>query len=123
VLAVNFQSIAHAGRREPKLTPRNAALYAQRLRAAPTATTGKVTLRFDPFGWPLCDECRAHWDDEHDRLNDSFRAVFLADPDPKQFLPVRRAYFTAFHDGGHVKNDDWDAVDEADPTPYWEIGR
>jgi hypothetical protein len=75
-----------------------------------------VSLRFDPFGTPLCDECRRHWGREHDRLNDSFRAVLLADSD-LPFGPVRDAYFTAFHNGGHVKNDDWDAVDAAENRP------
>jgi hypothetical protein len=51
---------------------------------------------------------------EHDRLRDSWRAI-IASGEPLK--PVKDAYFTAFHDGGHVKNDDWDAVDAADPRP------
>jgi len=73
-----------------------------------------VTLDFDPFGTPLCDECMKHWANERDRLDNSFRdAIATGLP----FKPIKLAYFTAFHDGGHVKNDDWDAVDAADPTP------
>ena len=73
-----------------------------------------MTLHFDPLSRPLCDECSAHWEHEHDRLNDSFRELFLSlDQDTREFLRVRRSYFRAFHDGGHVKNADWDAVDLA----------
>lgn len=73
-----------------------------------------MELHFDPFGTPLCAECRRHWGREGDRLDDSFRAVIASGED---FGEVKRAYFRAFHEGGHTKNAEELAVDQVEDRP------